>query len=105
MTIEELEKLLASEKAVTLYLSTQYCNVCKVLKPKVKEFLINEFPEIKFEYIDIEIDKEIAGKYSVFAVPTMIFFFEGKEAFRKSRYFSIAELYDALERPYSMLFS
>lgn len=105
MTIDDLDKLIANDKAVALYLSTEYCNVCKVLKPKVIEFLTEEFPSIKFEYIDIEKNKEIAGKLSVFAVPTMIFFFEGKEAFRKSRNFSITELYDNLERPYSMLFS
>ena len=104
-SLENFEDILKQNDAVAIYFSTEYCNVCKVLKPKVKEFLDEEFPKVVFKYVDIEQQKEIAGKYSIFAVPTIIFFFGGKEAFRKSRNFGIAELYDNLERPYSMLFS
>lgn len=105
LTLDELENFINSQKATAIYFSTEHCNVCKILKPKVKEFLAEDFPNIEFEYVDIEKNKEIAGSYSIFAVPTIIFFFEGRESLRKSRNFSIAELYDNLERPYSMLFS
>ena len=105
ISVEELEGLIIKNDAAAIYFSTEYCNVCKVLKPKVKEFLEEEFPKINFLYVDIEQNKEIAGRFSVFAVPTLVFFFGGKEAFRKSRNFSLAELYDSIERPYSMLFS
>jgi thiol-disulfide isomerase/thioredoxin len=67
--------------------------------------LNEEFPKISFVYIDIEKEKELAAEYSIFAVPTIIFFFEGKEAIRKSRNFGFSELELALERPYKMMFS
>lgn len=104
-SVKELDEFIDKNDAAAIYFSTQYCNVCKVLKPKVKEFLSEEFPKVNFLYVDIEKSKEVAAKYSIFAVPTMVFFFGGKEAFRKSRNFSLAELYDSLERPYSMIFS
>lgn len=104
-SVEDIEKFISTNDAVAIYFSTEYCNVCKVLKPKVIDFLQDEFSKIKFEYIDIEQSKEIAAKYSIFAVPTMVFFFDGKESFRKSRNFGLAELSEAIERPYSMIFS
>lgn len=104
-SLEDFEVILKQNDAIAIYFSTEYCNVCKVLKPKVKEFLDEEFPKVVFKYVDIEQQKEIAGNYSIFAVPTIVFFFGGKEAFRKSRNFGIAELSDAIERPYNMIFS
>lgn len=102
---DNLESLVNSNKAIAIYFSTEYCNVCKVLKPKVKELLENDFPQIKFVYVDIEKQKEVTGKYSIFTVPTLVFFFNGKESFRKTRNFSLSELYQAIIRPYSLMFS
>lgn len=102
---EEFNKIVSETSAVAAYFSTEHCNVCKVLKPKLKEFLNEDFPKISFVYIDIEKEKELAATYSIFAVPTIIFFFEGKEAIRKSRNFGFSELELALERPYQLMFS
>lgn len=101
----ELEKFIQANDAVAVYFSTEYCNVCKVLKPKIIEFLGENFPKVIFKYVDIEKSRETAGKYSIFAVPTIVFFFNGQETFRKSRNFSLSELYQAVGRPYSLLFS
>lgn len=104
-TEDNLEIIINSNKATAIYFSTEYCNVCKVLKPKVIELLENDFPNIKFVYVDIEKQKEVTGQYSIFAVPTLVFFFNGKESFRKTRNFSLSELYQSIIRPYSLMFS
>lgn len=65
----------------------------------------NDFPEMNFRYIDVEQSPELAAEFSVFTIPTLIVFFEGKEYFRKSRVFGIQELSDAISRPYNLLFS
>ncbi len=104
-SIAELENLIANSEAAAIYFSTNYCNVCKVLKPKVIEFLEENYPKINFAYVDIEKLKEAAGRYSIFAVPTLVFFFDGRETFRKSRNFSLTELSQSIQRPYSLLFS
>lgn len=105
ISINEFNKIVTEEAAVAAYFSTEHCNVCKVLKPRLKEFLNEEFPKISFIYIDIEKEKELAANYSIFVVPTVIFFFEGKEAIRKSRNFGFSELELILERPYQLMFS
>ena len=102
--LEELEKVRRENTAVLIYVSTKNCNVCKVLKPKLKEFLSVEFPEIKFYYLDAEENKVAAAQLSVFAVPTILLYFEGNEFLRKSRSFSVELLGDEIDRPYNLLF-
>lgn len=86
------------------YFSTPDCNVCKVLKPKFKEMLYDKFPKISFAYVNVTNAIELAAQNSVFAVPTIVFYFDGKELFRKSRNVNLSELEKEIERPYSMLF-
>ncbi|MFP4024195.1 MAG: thioredoxin family protein [Thiohalospira sp.] len=91
-------------KGCLFYFSHEKCNVCKVLKPKIHNLLSQNFPKIKMFYCNTELYPEIAAQNSVFTVPTIIIYFEGKEFFRKSRNIGIQELASDLERPYSILF-
>lgn len=100
----EFSEYSKQHKAVCFYLSTPECNVCKVLKPKVIEMIENNFPEIIFNYIDLNQAKEISGQLSVFSVPTILVYFEGKEAIRVSRNVHLQELHDQIERYYQMIF-
>ena len=79
------------------YFSFPECSVCKVLKPKVQEFL-RDYPGVTFLYVDIHQHPEISGQLLVFAVPTIIIFYQGKEAARLSWHFSIQDLETALNR-------
>lgn len=100
----EFQKFTEENSAVCFYLSTPQCNVCKVLKPKVIELLKSDFPEIKFIYIDLNESKEIAGQLSVFAVPTILIYFDGREIIRVSRNISIEQLSQQIERYYKLMF-
>ena len=52
---KEFEDLVNNNDAVLVYFSTPQCNVCKVLKPKVKEFISEEFEKIKMAYVNCEL--------------------------------------------------
>lgn len=104
-SFDEFLKLKNEEPALLAYFSTEICNVCKVLKPKVSELVQNEFPKIKLIYIKSDELPELAAQNQVFAAPTILVFFEGKEYIRKSRNIGIGELQREIERPYSMFFS
>ncbi|MGQ9643510.1 MAG: thioredoxin family protein [Ignavibacterium sp.] len=104
-THDELIKLTEKFTAVCFYLSTPQCNVCKVLKPKVIELIENEFPQLKFFYIDLNDAKEITGQLSVFTVPTILVFFDGKELIRTSRNISLEQLKEQIKRYYQLIFS
>lgn len=103
--LEQFNKTVEISPAVLAYFSTQACNVCKVLKPKVAEMTVQEFPELKLVYVQLDHAPDLAAQNRVFAVPTLVIYFEGKEFFRKSRNFGIDELRKELQRPYELMFS
>jgi thioredoxin 1 len=102
---EQFEKLVADGSAVLAYFSTSECNVCKVLKPKVMELVLSEFPQISLVYVETNLQPEIAAQNRIFAVPTLLVYFDGKEYIRKSRNFGLDELRRELQRPYNLMFS
>lgn len=104
-SFDDLIKLVEESPAVCFYLSTPECNVCKVLKPKVIEMLVKDFPKIEFHYVDLNEAKEIAGQLSVFTVPTILIFFDGKEIIRASRNIHIEKLRELINRYYKMIFN
>ena len=100
----DIEVYINSTPAVLIYFSHEECNVCKVLKPKVITLLKNEFQKIKMMFCDTTKYPEKAAQKSIFTVPTILVFFEGKEFIRESRNISIDGLKKQIERPYSMMF-
>jgi len=103
-SFEEFLKLKEDEPALLAYFSTEACNVCKVLKPKVAKLIQSEFSKIKLIYIKSDILPEVAAQNQVFAAPTILVFFEGREYIRKSRNIGIVDLQREIERPYLMMF-
>ena len=103
--LHELTNTIKEEKALLVYFSHDNCNVCKVLKPKIHELLTTEFPLMKMYYCDTIESPELAAQNSVFTVPTIIIFFDGKEFIRKSRNIGITELKKEIERPYHLMFT
>ncbi len=104
ISFENFLEITKSNKGVCFYLSTPECNVCKVLKPKVIDMIENDFAEINFCYVDLNEAKEISGQLSVFSVPTILVYFEGKETIRASRNVHMEKLHDQIERYYKMIF-
>ena len=104
-SFQEFEKLLAEQDAVLAYFSTEICSVCKVLKPKVSAMVSESFPLMKMIFVESDKLPELAAQNRVFAAPTVIIFFAGRETIRKSRAFGIDELKSEIQRPYSLLFN
>ncbi len=102
--LEEFEEIKSNQASSLFYFSHDACNVCKVLKPKVKDLLVDIFPETKMYYVNTVNTPDIAGQQAVFAVPTIVVFFEGREYIRKSRNIGLQELELEIERPYKMMF-
>ena len=102
-SIESYNTFVSVNKSALVYFSTQGCNVCKVLKPKVKELLTREFPNMKFAYADTNNGNDLAAQNSIFTVPSIVIYFDGKEFKRVSRSISIQELSREIARPYSLI--
>ncbi|KAA3614985.1 MAG: thioredoxin [Calditrichaeota bacterium] len=97
MQLDQFDEFLKNHPIVISYFSTPQCSVCKVLRPKIEK-LIENYNEVVFKYIDTTKQPELAGQYSIFAVPSILIFVEGKESKRLSRNFSVSEVHQFLER-------
>ena len=95
---------LKEEQAMLAYFSSEACNVCKVLKPKVEELIRTKFPKIELTYIKSDELPEVAAQNQVFTAPTILVFFGGREYIRKSRNIGLSELEQEISRLYSMMF-
>lgn len=102
-TLDTINQTLNTNDAVMLYFSALTCNVCHALKPKLVEAITTEFPSFVIKSIDISETPEIASHFTVFTIPTVLIFFQGREFLRKSRHMSISEVTDAIRRPYSLM--
>lgn len=100
----QFETALSEEPAVLVYFSNEGCGVCKSLKPKVEELADQHFHEMKTFNINTDRFPEITGQFRIFALPALLVFFYGKETIRKLRNFSMKELSEELNRPYSLIF-
>jgi len=104
-TIENIEKIIKENMAVMLYFSAPTCNVCHALKPKLLEAIEKNFKEFKIISIDVSVEQDIAAHYSVFAIPTVLIFLDGREFIRKSRHMSVDEVVREIQRPYEIMTS
>jgi len=98
----EFQEIYQEKAASLFYFSHDDCSVCKVLKPKVNELLLSNFPKIKMYYIDIRKTPEISGQNSIFAVPTILVYMDGQEIIRKSRNIGLGELQEMIKKPYDI---
>ena len=70
-------------------------------------FEAHYYLHLKIQQIYISADdyKQTAIEFGVFAVPTIIVYFDGKEFERKSRNFSVGGFIEELQRPYGLFFN
>ena len=102
-TLEQINHTLQNNDAVMLYFSAPGCNVCHALRPKLTEAVMEAYPAFVMESIDISETPDIASAFGVFAIPTVLVFFQGREFFRKSRHMSVGEVLSDIRRPYELM--
>jgi thiol-disulfide isomerase/thioredoxin len=100
---EDIENLIKENQMVLVYFGSESCNVCNAVKPKIEEILKN-YPEIESAQIDTEKSLKLSIDYSIFTIPVILIFIEGKEILREARYISIQDLDSKIARYYELLF-
>lgn len=104
-TIEEIEQTIKENLAVMVYFSAPTCNVCHALKPKLLEAIDTNFKEFEIVSVDTSVSQDIAAHFSVFTIPTVLVFLDGREFLRKSRHMSVDEVIREIKRPYEIMTS
>ena len=65
-------------KVSILYFSAVWCGPCKMLKPIMEEISKEMSDKIDIHYIDLNDNIELAGKYQIMSVPSLLFIKEGE---------------------------
>ena len=73
------QKVLKASGKVLVDFSAIWCGPCHALAPILEEVAQEHKDEVKIYSCNIDDCRDLAGKYSVYAVPTLILFENGKE--------------------------
>ncbi len=84
--------IINSEKPVLIDFFATWCGPCKTLAPILKQVKDNLGERITILKIDVDKNQELASKYQVRGVPTMILFQNGKQLWRQSGVISKEEI-------------
>ena len=82
--MSNFDTIINSEKPVLIDFFATWCGPCKMLGPILKEVKDNLGYRISIIKIDVDKNQQIASKYQVRGVPTMILYQQGKQLWRQS---------------------
>ena len=71
-------EVLQSDVPVMIDFWADWCAPCKMVAPVVEELAGDYDGKIKVAKVDVDANPEIAGKYGIRSIPTMLFFKDGK---------------------------
>jgi len=89
-------EVLANEGVCVVDFFAEWCPPCKMLSPEFEK-VSEGYENIKFFKVDTDKNMELATKYKIELVPTVIFFKNGQEVKRESGYITKEELKQMIE--------
>ena len=96
-TLTEYQTLKEKEKCSLFLFGSESCAPCKAIKEKITIWS-ETHPQVFTGYISIDNDISLAAQENILGAPAILVFVEGKEAIRKIGYFSLEEVFIALDR-------
>jgi len=78
------ESIIKSEKPVLIDFFATWCGPCKTLAPILKRVKDSLGERITILKIDVDKNQQLASKYQVRGVPTLILYQNGNQLWRKS---------------------
>lgn len=88
--------IIKGEKAVLVDFHATWCGPCKTFAPILKEVKAELGDTVKIVKIDVDKNQELAGKYQVRGVPTMILFKNGQQLWRQSGVLQKADIIEVI---------
>lgn len=94
---ENFEKeVLESEKPVLIDFFADWCGPCKMLSPIVEQ-IAEENDQIKVVKINIDNEQELAVKYGIMSIPTLVVIKNGQESSRSVGLISKEEILELIK--------
>jgi thioredoxin 1 len=94
----KFDSLIHDDRQVIVDFHALWCSPCKMQSPILKEIANELGNRIKVIKIDVDQNSEIASRYNIQSVPTLIIFKNGKQIWRQSGVVSKNQLYNVLTK-------
>ncbi len=99
-SLDHFNKLISEKDAVIIYFSNSLCGACDVLEDKINVLLKTDYPNMEMYIVNTETHPEIAGQNRIFASPSLIIYFMGKEQARFLRSVGMSQIVEVIDRLY-----
>lgn len=76
---EDFDQILKDNTAVFVDFYADWCGPCKMVSPIVEE-LAAEKTEVKFVKVNVDDNPEVAERFGIMSIPTLIYFKNGEVA-------------------------
>ncbi len=93
---EDFAELIKGKEALVDFFAT-WCGPCKMLSPIVEE-IAEEHKDLLIIKVDVDEHNDLAAKYGIYAVPTLIYFKDGEAVNKTSGYMPKAQLLRFVKR-------
>jgi thioredoxin 1 len=92
----KFDSIIHDIRPVVIDFHALWCSPCKIQSPILNEVANELGDRIRVIKIDVDQNSEIASRYNIKSVPTLIMFKNGKQIWRQSGVVSKKQLYNLL---------
>jgi len=97
--MSKFQEIIGGETPVLVDFFAEWCGPCKVMAPYLKQVKDQYGEGLKVIKVDVDKNPEVAMKYQIQGVPTLILFQKGQMRWRQSGVVSAAHIAQVV-RPY-----
>ncbi|MGC8555495.1 MAG: thioredoxin [Conexivisphaera sp.] len=82
LTVENFDEFISTHRCVVVDFWAEWCYPCRLIEPAVRRLAKRFAGSVVFARVNVDDNPDIAYRYDIMGIPTLIFFEDGKEVDR-----------------------
>ena len=91
--MKSLLQKISSKHELLVNFYASWCGTCNLLKPELEKFALKQGNTLEIIEINLDQDSHFISNFKIVRMPTLIFFQDGKEVWRKEGLTGAEEIY------------